>query len=74
MVTRIGEILFSLGGVMMVAGLLMARFPRALGWFGRLPGDIVTPNVFAPVASMLVVSLGLSLLANLLGWLLRALR
>lgn len=74
MLTRLGETLFSVGGVMMVAGLLMARFPKAVGWFGKLPGDFMTANVFAPITSMLVVSLSLSLVSSILAFILKALK
>jgi len=55
----------AIGGVVLVlVGALVAT--GALGWFGRLPGDIRFEGsggrvrVFAPFASMLVVSVGLS--------------
>jgi uncharacterized protein HemY len=42
----------------------------ALGWFGRLPGDIRierdSVRVYVPLASMLVISLVLSLIMYLL--------
>ena len=52
-----------IAGVIVVAiGLLVMT--GALNWFGRLPGDIRVerPNmrVYAPIASMLLVSLVLS--------------
>jgi hypothetical protein len=41
----------------------------ALAWFGRLPGDIrverETVRIYIPLASMLVVSVALSLLLGL---------
>jgi hypothetical protein len=56
----------ALGGVMLVVvGALVAT--GALGWFGRLPGDLRFEGsggrvrVFAPFASMLVISVVLSL-------------
>jgi hypothetical protein len=52
------------GLVVVVIGLLI--FSGALGWFGRLPGDIRVESgnvrVYAPIVSMLVLSAALSLL------------
>ena len=46
-------------------------FSRKFAWFGRLPGDIRyegrRTRVYAPLASMLLLSLVLSLLMYLLG-------
>lgn len=48
----------------------LAVWSGALGWFGRLPGDIRierdSMRVYIPLASMLVISLVLSLLMYLL--------
>lgn len=71
---RLGETLFGVGGVMMIIGLVLARFPRLYGWFGKLPGDIMTSNVIAPVASMLVLSLMVSAVSMVLSLLLRLIR
>lgn len=56
----------------MVLGVVLSVFSRALSWFGRLPGDIRTESVFFPVTSMLLISGVLTLLLNLLAWLLRS--
>jgi hypothetical protein len=57
-----------LGVALLGVGALV--WSGALGWFGRLPGDIRVerPGVrfYAPITSMLVVSLVLSLIAALL--------
>lgn len=74
MIQRIGETLFTLGGMMLIIGVLLIKFPRSITWFGKLPGDIMTPNIIAPFASMLVISLGLSALSMIFGALLRMLR
>ena len=53
------------GLVIVLVGVLVAT--GALGWFGRLPGDLRYEGstgrvrVFAPFASMLVLSVALSL-------------
>lgn len=71
------KLLIALGIVLVVAGVLWAWWPRALGWFGHLPGDLRIETkhgvVYVPLASMLVVSVLGSVVFNLLAWLLRRL-
>ena len=66
----------SVGLSILLAALLLAAaglliFSRKLSWFGRLPGDIQyegrRTRVYAPLASMLLLSALLSLLMYLLG-------
>ncbi|MGI9105310.1 MAG: DUF2905 family protein [Pyrinomonadaceae bacterium] len=63
-----GLIVVLIGVAVVVVGLLI--YTGALSWFGRLPGDIRWGNertrVFIPLASMLLVSLVLSLVMYLL--------
>ncbi len=65
----------SLGLLVIAAGVIIALlgvliFSGALGWFGRLPGDIRIEGehsrVYIPLVSMLVISVVLSLLLTLL--------
>lgn len=60
----VGKWLVVAGVVLVVIGLIAQT--GALGWFGRLPGDIriERPNssFYFPIVSMLVVSVVLSLL------------
>jgi hypothetical protein len=64
----LSRLLIVVGVVAIAAGLLVRT--GALGWFGNLPGDIRIESgrtrVFIPVTSMLMVSVGLSLLVSLL--------
>ena len=57
-----GPLLVGLGAVLVLLGLLV--WSGALSWFGRLPGDIRierdSMRVYVPFASMLVVSVVLS--------------
>jgi hypothetical protein len=57
-----GPLLVALGVGLVLVGLLV--WSGALGWFGRLPGDIRIERdslrVYIPLASMLVVSVLLS--------------
>ena len=63
-----GPLLVGLGAVLVLLGLLV--WSGALSWFGRLPGDIrierESVRVYVPLASMLIVSVGLSLLLYLI--------
>jgi hypothetical protein len=70
--------LIVLGVLLVAAGLILAFFPRALSWFGSLPGDIDIrrggTRVLIPITSMIVVSVILTLLLNLAAWILRHVR
>jgi hypothetical protein len=63
----LGPLLVGVGIVIVVAGLLV--WSGALGWFGRLPGDIRierdSVRVYIPLISMLLVSIGLSLIIGI---------
>ncbi len=63
-----GPMLIGIGLVLVLIGLLV--FAGGLGWFGRLPGDIrierETVRVYFPFASMLVISIALSLILYLI--------
>ena len=63
-----GPLLVALGVGLVIVGLLV--WSGALGWFGRLPGDIrierESVRVYIPLVSMLVLSAGLSLLLYLI--------
>jgi hypothetical protein len=63
-----GMLVVAAGVVLVLLGVLIAV--GAFGWFGRLPGDLRFGNasvrVYVPLASMLLVSLVVSLLLGLL--------
>ncbi|HET7564979.1 MAG TPA: DUF2905 domain-containing protein [Gemmatimonadaceae bacterium] len=63
----IGLLVIALGIVVVIIGALIAS--GGLSWFGRLPGDIRIEHgnarVYIPIASMLVVSLVLSVISYL---------
>ncbi len=65
---RGSDLLIVLGVIAIIVGII-ARF-GLLSWFGNLPGDIRyegdRTTVFIPITSMLLVSLGLSVLLNLI--------
>ena len=58
------------GAVLLVIGAALHYAPWLLNWFGRLPGDIRIESersvIFIPITSMLLLSLGLTLLLNVL--------
>jgi len=70
--------MIALGLLLAAIGSLWRLFPKTLGWFGQLPSDIRLERdhtrVFIPLTSMLLVSLMLTLLRNLVVWLLRGVR
>jgi hypothetical protein len=61
-----GVVLITLGVVLAVVGLLV--WVGALSWFGRLPGDIRVERpgfrFYAPIVSMLILSLVLTALLS----------
>jgi hypothetical protein len=62
-----GPLLVGLGAALIGVGLLV--WSGALRWFGRLPGDIRierdSVHLYVPLTSMLLVSVGLSVVAYL---------
>ena len=54
---------------MIIAGIILLYAPWLFGWFGRLPGDIRVERehsrLFIPITSMVLISLGLTVLINL---------
>ena len=63
-----GPVIVLAGVALVLVGL--AVWSGALGWFGRLPGDIRierdSMRIYIPLASMLVISVVLTLLMYLL--------
>jgi hypothetical protein len=59
-----GPIIVAIGLVVVIIGF--AVWSGALGWFGRLPGDIrierESTRVYVPLVSMLLISVVLSLI------------
>jgi hypothetical protein len=62
-----GLVVIAIGGVVVLVGILILT--GALGWFGRLPGDLrhqgERTGFFFPVTSMIVVSIVLTVVVNL---------
>jgi membrane protein implicated in regulation of membrane protease activity len=70
----IGRLLMLLGGAVFVIGLLFFLGGR-LPWFGNLPGDIVVKRdnftLYAPIGTMIALSLLLTVVLNILARLFR---
>lgn len=66
----IGRWLIGIGLALAGLGLLVLLLGR-VPWLGRLPGDIVIERpgltIYIPLGTMLLISLVLTLLANLIG-------
>ena len=64
--TELGKTLIFIGGILVVAGLLLSLFGRAHLPLGRLPGDIVYrgkhTTFYFPLATSILLSVVLSLL------------
>jgi hypothetical protein len=63
---NVGKMLMALGAVLVVIGLVVWFAADKLSWFGHLPGDIAVERpgfrFYAPITTMLLLSVGLSLL------------
>jgi hypothetical protein len=67
----LGKLLVVLGLALTLAGAVLWKWPGALRWAGRLPGDIHTDRVTFPIVTCLVISLALTLALNLIARLFR---
>jgi hypothetical protein len=61
----LGPLIIGVGVAIVLIGVLV--WTGALSWFGRLPGDIRhesgSTRIYVPLASMLLISVALSLVA-----------
>lgn len=66
-----GKILIVVGLLAVVAGLVIQFAPQAFSWFGKLPGDFRYEKenfkFFLPLTTMILLSVGVSLLLKLFG-------
>lgn len=64
------KILIAIGILLILAGLILKFAPSLINWFGNLPGDIKYENgntkVFFPIASMLLISVVISIVLRLI--------
>lgn len=72
---RLANLLMTIGAGLVVLGALLRFVPGLFSWFGNLPGDISfegeNSRVYIPITSMIVVSVLLTVIVNLAGWILR---
>lgn len=79
--TTLGKFLIGIGLGIVVLGVLLVALDRipgfgnSLSWFGKLPGDISIKrenfSFYFPIATSIVLSILLSLLFYIVGWLFR---
>ena len=64
----LAKILIGIGLAILALGILLYLAPGALGWFGRLPGDINiergNTRFHFPLTSMIIVSVVLTIIVN----------
>lgn len=72
---RLANLMMTIGAGLVVVGALLRFAPGLFSWFGNLPGDIrfegESSRVYIPITSMIVVSVLLTVIVNLAGWMLR---
>jgi len=65
-----GKLLITIGLILVALGIVMNYVPWLVNWFGKLPGDIriedENKSLFIPITSSIVISIILSIIANLL--------
>ncbi|BAZ53700.1 hypothetical protein NIES4103_63830 [Nostoc sp. NIES-4103] len=75
---NIGKLILSLGVVLVIIGLGLWLFADKLGWLGNLPGDIKVERpgftLYFPIATMVLVSIGLSIVMWLINMIARLVR
>ena len=68
---NVGKLLVGFAIVLLAIGLVLWLFADRLSWLGNLPGDIRVErpgfSLYVPITTMLLLSLGLSLLLWLIG-------
>lgn len=79
--TTLGKVLIGIGCGIVVLGVLLVALDRipgfgdSLSWLGKLPGDISIKrenvSFYFPIATSIILSVLLSLLFYILGWLFR---
>lgn len=67
---QIAKGLIIAGVILVIIGLIYYFFQDKLGWLGRLPGDFSYKkdnfSFFAPITTMLILSILLSVIINLI--------
>jgi len=64
MIQQVGKYILIIGVILVVVGLVLYFLGHKFSWFGHLPGDIRIKKdnfvFYAPIASMLILSVVLS--------------
>ena len=67
---QIGKVLIISGIVLFAVGCIMFFFGEKAKWFGNMPLDLSyksdSAHIYAPIGSMILLSLILSIIANIL--------
>jgi hypothetical protein len=70
-VEHLGKAIVGLGVVLVIIGLLVWFAADKVAWFGNLPGDVQIERpgfrLYIPITTMILLSIGLSLLLWLFG-------
>ena len=70
MLPQVGKILILAGGVTIVLGVILL-FSGKIPLVGKLPGDVIVKrenfSLYFPIATSVIVSIGLTLLLNVFG-------
>ena len=66
---EVGRFVVIIGVLLVVAGVILWRFPSLFGWIGKLPGDISVQkgnfSFYFPVVTCIIVSIVVTLLSRL---------
>lgn len=66
MPANIGKLIIITGIILVILGLIIWKMGDKFGWFGNLPGDVKIESenirIYAPLASMLIISIILTVL------------
>jgi hypothetical protein len=65
-----GNLLITIGILLVLLGLTINYAPSLINWLGKLPGDLLlednNKSLFIPITSSIVISIILTIIANLL--------
>jgi len=69
---EIPKIFIIIGFLIITVGILLYITPQLFNWVGKLPGDIKiekeNSKIYFPISTMIVISIILTILINLIGW------
>ena len=70
----IAKILIIVGLILIICGIIAYTVPQSYKWIGKLPGDIriegENTKIYIPIVSMILLSVILTILFNIAGWIL----